>query len=656
MPSHADNSLSTLDLAAGAPLDSLAVVRIDGAERLDGLFELRVDARTADGLLDLDAAIGKHVTLTLRAGAVERPLDGLCARIEQRPAGPGFSAYLLELRPWLWWLTLASDNRIFQAKSVPDIVEAVFQAYPDAAYELKLNGSYAAREYCVQFHETDFDFVARLLQEEGIFYYFEHQAGRHVMVLADANDAFPACPGQATLDFMPAQAGARAQGAILEGAIGRQAVSSAYRATDYAFATPATSLFAQAATGPDAPAIYDYPGGYATKSAADALAKKRADALGAGARQLRGESDSRALVPGHTFTLSGHDRQDANTDWIVLEVRHDASHEQYRNSFCAIPLATAYRPARATPRARIHGAQTALVVGKSGEEIWTDEFGRIKVQFHWDRLGKGDENSSCWVRVAQMWAGQGWGAQFIPRIGQEVVVGFLDGDPDRPLVTGCVYNGSNALPYALPAEQTKSAIRSDSSKGGGGFNEIRFEDKKDAEELYLHAQKDMTTEVLHDAVRTVGNDDTAKIKQNQALTVEEGNQTVTIAKGNRTTAIDTGNDSLSVKGTRSVSVEGAETHANKADFSQTVDGGFTLTVKGDLTIDVQGKVTIKAGMELISQAGTSLTNKAGTELTNKAGTNLTNDAAISLSSKAGASQTVDGGGMLTLKGGLVKIN
>jgi len=320
-----------------------------------------------------------------------------------------------------------------------------------------------------------------------------------------------------------------------------------------------------------------------------------------------------------------------------------------------LPLVSAYRPQRKAMRPRIPGSQTAVVVGKAGEEIWTDQYGRIKVQFHWDRDGKNDENSSCWMRVAQMWTGKGWGAQFIPRIGQEVVVSFLDGDPDRPLVTGCVYNGSNTLPYALPAEQTKSAVKTQSSKGGGGFNEIRFEDKKDAEELYLHAQKDMTTDVLHDAVRNVGNDDTLKVEQNQ---------TITVAKGNRSAEISAGNDSLSVKGTRSVKVEGNETHKDLADFTQEVDGNYKLTVQGNLTIEVSGSISFKAGQgmsceagtSMSSKAGTSLTNEAGTELTNKAGTNLTNDGGVMLTNKAGASQTVDGGGMLTLKGGLVKIN
>ncbi len=647
--------LARIELLAQGPLHGAGIVALSGSEGIDQPFLLQVECLADSSTLSMEEAIGQHMTITLRYGATERLLDGMCAAIRHLPHGIGMARYVLELRPWFWWLTLSADNRIFQAKSVPDIVKAVFAAHGYNDYELKLNASYATRDYCVQYGESDFNFVSRLLEEEGIFYFFRHEEGRHVMVLADSSDAFNACPGQSTIDFMPAQVGGRELQAVLRGEVGQQAVSRAFRSTDYAFATPATSLYSQVESGNGKGSVYEYPGRYESKSVADATAKRRLEALGSHARELNAESDFRGITPGCSFKLSSHERDDCNIEWLVTEVQHQGNHEDYLNRFKALPLASTYRPQRKALRPHIPGSQTAVVVGKAGEEIWTDQYGRIKVQFHWDRDGKNDENSSCWVRVAQMWTGKGWGAQFIPRIGQEVVVSFLDGDPDRPLVTGCVYNGSNTLPYALPAEQTKSAVKTQSSKGGGGFNEIRFEDKKDAEELYLHAQKDMTTDVLHDAVRNVGNDDTLKVEQNQ---------TITVAKGNRSAEISAGNDSLSVKGTRSVKVEGNETHKVLADFTQEVDGNYKLTVQGNLTIEVSGSISFKAGQgmsceagtSMSSKAGTSLTNEAGTELTNKAGTNLTNDGGVMLTNKAGASQTVDGGGMLALKGGLVKIN
>jgi type VI secretion system secreted protein VgrG len=256
-----------------------------------------------------------------------------------------------------------------------------------------------------------------------------------------------------------------------------------------------------------------------------------------------------------------------------------------------------------------------MVVGKSGEEIWTDQYGRIAVQFHWDQIGQHNENSSCWIRVSQNWAGRSWGTIFLPRIGQEVVVSFLEGNPDYPLVTGCVYNAAYMVPYTLPDDQTKSTIKTNSSKGGSGFNELRFEDKAGSEEIFIQAQKDMNVTVLNNQTATITND-----------------RTVTVSKGNETHAVQTG--------TRTLTVKGNETHTNSGDYSLSVSGNYTLKVSGNLSIDVSGSIAVKSG--------TSFDNNAGTEMTNKAGTTLTN--------QASASQTVDGGGMLTLKGGLVKIN
>jgi type VI secretion system secreted protein VgrG len=318
------------------------------------------------------------------------------------------------------------------------------------------------------------------------------------------------------------------------------------------------------------------------------------------------------------------------------------------------------------------GAQTATVVGKSGEEIWTDKYGRVKVQFHWDQQGKKDENSSCWVRVAHGWAGQGWGMIFLPRIGQEVIVSFLEGDPDCPIVTGSVYNADKTVPYALPGEQTKSTIKGSSSKGGVGNNEIRFEDKKDSEEVYVHAQKDMTIKVENDRKTDVSHDDISTIKNDRTTTIQEGVEKLVVSKGDRVVQVDVGKETHDVKGERLITVTGNETHTNIADFTQKVTGNYELKVTGNLVIDVTGTISFKSAQSLTNEAGTELSNKAGTSLTNKAGTdlkndagmnltnkaamNLTNDAGIQLNNKAAAAQTVDGGGMLTVKGGLVKIN
>ncbi|KIH83444.1 type VI secretion system tip protein VgrG [Pseudomonas batumici] len=668
MPRPTDTN-TTLSLS-GAVMAPLFPESLSGEESLNQLGALTVTGYCVE-TLSMASAVASHVTLTLHNDAQKRPLDGLCAQIRQLPADATAERYSLQLRPWLWWLTLASNNRVYQNLSTSDIVTSIFKAHGFSDYELKLSGSYEPREYCIQYGETDFAFVCRLLEEEGIFWFFSHAEGRHTLVLADSNSAFVACPNGASIAYLGQQIGSRELQGIRSAQLSQQAVSGVYSATDYQFVTPTTSLYGRAEAEAGPKAVYEHPGGYTAKARGDALGKQRMDALRTQALRLIGESDCRWLQPGYTFTLTGHDDKAANIEWLLTSVSHDANHEHYRNRFEAIPKSVNYRPLRLTPKPTMH-TQTARVVGKAGEDIWTDEYGRIKVQFTWDRQGEKNENSSCWVRVAQGWTGKGFGMQFIPRIGQEVVVTFIDGDPDRPLVTACIYNGENTLPYALPANQTQSGIKTQSSKGGEGFNELRFEDKKDAEEVFLQAQKDLKVNVLNDTTATVGHDETLTVQNARTRTVKEGDETVTLEKGKRTVTLQTGSDTLDVKGSRTLKVGGDQTHTTGGNYTHTVSGNYQLTVDGNLTIKVTGTLTLQsggdltaksdanvsaqAGMALSNQAGTSLSNKAGTSLENKAGTTLTNDAGVSLMNKGGAEQTVDGGAMLTIKGGLVKVN
>lgn len=643
---------------------------ISGQETLNDLTQLSLKG-FSNSPLALPGSVASHITATLQNDDQQRSLDALVAEIQQLPADATAERYQLVLRPWLWWLTLASNNRVFQNLATSDIVTTVFKAHGFTDFRLSLTGSYEPREYCVQYGETDFAFVSRLLEEEGIFWFFTHEEGKHTLVLADSNDAFPPIPNGPEVPHLGQGIGVRELHGIRAAQYCLQAVAGTYSATDYEFTTPSTSLYSQAQAEAGPRAQYEHPGGYTAKARGDALTKQRVDGLRSQEKRLIGESDCRWLVPGHWFTLTGHDDASLNIDWVLTSVTHEADHEHYRNRFEAIPKATAYRPPRITPKPRMH-TQTARVVGKAGEEIWTDQYGRIKIQFPWDLEGKNDEASSCWVRVVLPWSGKGFGMQFIPRIGQEVIVTFIDGDPDRPLVTGCVYNGDNTLPYALPDNQTQSGIKTNSSKGGGGFNELRFEDKKDAEEVFLQAQKDLKVNVLNDSTATIGHDETLTVQNARTRTVKEGDETVTLEKGKRSVTIQTGSDTLDVKDTRTVKVGADQTHSTGGNYSHQVSGNFELTVDGNLTIKVSGTLTLQsggsltlktdadlaaqAGTSVTSTAGTSLTNQAGTSLTNKAGTTLTNDAGVSLTNKAAAEQTVDGGGMLTLKGGLVKVN
>lgn len=635
---------------------------LTGTESLNQIWEILIGGSSTQSTT-LSDAIATHITATLHNDANQRSLDALVAEIRQLPADATAERYQLVPRPWLWWLTLASNNRVFQNLSTSDIVTTIFKAHGFTDFKLSLSGSYQPREYCVQYGETDFAFISRLLEEEGIFWFFTHEDGKHTLVLGDSSDAFPPIPNGPKVPYLGQGIGVRELHGIRSAQYSVQAVSGVYRATDYAFATPTTSLYSQAEALAGPLSMYEHPGGYIAKARGDALTKQRVDGLRSQEKRLIGESDCRWLVPGHWFTLTGHDDASLNIDWVVTSVTHDASHEHYRNRFEAIPKATAYRPPRVTPKPRMH-TQTAQVVGKAGEEIWTDQYGRIKIQFPWDRDGKNDETSSCWVRVVLPWSGKGFGMQFIPRIGQEVIVTFIDGDPDRPLVTGCVYNGDNTLPYALPDNQTQSGIKTNSSKGGGGFNELRFEDKKDAEEVFLQAQKDLKVNVLNDSTATIGHDETLTVQNARTRTVKEGDETITLEKGKRTVTIQTGSDTLDVKDSRTVTVGADQTHNTGGNYNHKVSGNYELTVDGNLTIKVSGTLTLQSGgdftaksdLSLSHLAGTSITQKAGTSLENKAGTTLTNDAGVSLTSKAGAEQTVDGGGMLTIKGGLIKVN
>ncbi|WP_343573134.1 type VI secretion system tip protein TssI/VgrG [Pseudomonas sp.] len=658
-----------LSLTASA-LTELYPQSVSGHEVLNELPQVSLLGISVCSLI-LSGAVGTHITTLLDHDGKKHPLDALIAEIHQLPADATADRYQLVLRPWLWWLTLASNNRVFQNLFTSDIVTTIFKAHGFTDFKLSLSGSYEPREYCVQYGETDFAFVSRLLEEEGIFWFFTHEEGKHTLVLADSNDAFPPIPNGPKVPYLGQEIGVRELHGIRSAQYCLQAVAGTYSATDYEFTTPATSLYSQAQAEAGPRAQYEHPGGYTAKARGDALTKQRVDGLRSQEKRLIGESDCRWLVPGHWFTLTGHDDAALNIDWVLTSVTHEADHEHYRNRFEAIPKTTAYRPPRTTPKPRMH-TQTAKVVGKAGEEIWTDQYGRIKIQFPWDLQGKNDEASSCWVRVVLPWSGKGFGMQFIPRIGQEVIVTFIDGDPDRPLVTGCVYNGDNALPYALPDNQTQSGIKTNSSKGGGGFNELRFEDKKDAEEVFLQAQKDMKVNVLNDSTATIGHDETLTVQNARTRTVKEGDETVTLEKGKRSVTIQTGSDTLDVKDTRTVKVGADQTHSTGGNYSHQVNGNFELTVDGNLTIKVSGTLTLQsggsltlktdadlaaqAGTSVTSKAGTSLTNQAGTSLTNKAGTTLTNDAGVSLTNKGGAEQTVDGGGMLTIKGGLVKVN
>jgi len=650
-------SQATSVLSVTTPLgaDVLLLDAFEGVEAVSQPFKFILTMRSDQTGLDPTAIVGKSVTVKMAVpSGPERYFNGIVSRFLHSGGDTTFSSYSAELVPTLWLLTLSRDRIIHQNKTAPDIIKAVLGEFA-VTFDAKLTGTYGTREYCVQYDETSFEFISRLMEEEGIFYFFTFSNGGHTMVLGDSTSAHVACSDAATLRYFPSQGGARMIDVVDQLHYENRLVSQKFEYSDYDYLQPSTPLLAEVSGASGKGKRFEYPGNHTVVADGKQRATVQSEGSQLNVAGCRGTSYCYPLVAGTKFTLSEHKRTALNTSWILRSVTHKASTVSYNNAFEVFAATVPFRAPRVTPLPRVAGSQTALVVGPSGEEIWTDEHGRIKVQFHWDRVGVKDENSSCWVRVSQTWAGLEWGSLFLPRIGQEVVVSYVDGDPDRPIVTGSVYNSENKTPVALPSMQTQSTIKSRSSKQGAAGNEMRMEDKKDAEEFYFHAQKDMKVEIENDL----------------ATTVMAGAEVHTVTKGDRTVDVQTGKEIHNVKGTRALTVTGNETHTNKADFTHKVTGNYELKVTGDLVIDVTGAITIKSGKTWAATAGTTLTNTAGTALTNKAGTELTNQAGTGMKNKAGTTldseaammtakasgmQTVDGGGMLTLKGGLVKIN
>ncbi len=660
-------------MQVSTPLGS-DVLLPDALEATEGIsepFRLTLQMRSGDTGLDASQIIGHGVTVTLQIpDGPKRYFHGIASRFSHTGGDREFAHYSADVVPKLWLLTLSRDRVIWQAKTVPEIVKAVLGQF-GVSFSDKLSSSYSALDYCVQYDESAFDFISRLMEAAGIFYFFTFAAGSHTMVLADAASQHPDCADAKSVRFMPDTGTRHTIDSIASFELEQRLVAQQQILGDFDPIHPSTSLLADASGDSGKGSWFDWAAGHLTVDAGKALAKLRLQACQIDGRVLRGDSYVYPFTAGTKFTLKEHFRGELNTTHVLRRVQHSARDELYRNSFEAFPASVPFRPPLLTPRPRVAGSQTAQVVGPDGEEIWTDQYGRIKVKFPWDRLGKPDDSCSCWVRVMQPVAGAGFGALMLPRVGQEVVISCVDGDPDRPLVTGCVYNGENAPPVALPGKQTQTVLRTRSSKQGTEGNEIRLEDKKDSEEFYLHAQKDMKVEIVNSL----------------SVTLTEGGETRTLEKGDLSTELKTGNETHQVKGTRALTIGGDESHTNEGQYTQEVSGDYTLKVTGNLTLDVSGDITIKsaqglslkAGAELSNQAGTALTNKAGTSLTNQAGTALTNKAGTSLTNQAGtgltnqagttldnkgmminhkasAMQTVDGGGMLTLKGGLAKIN
>ncbi len=515
------SALFVLDIQGVSGLSR--VVRFSGHEGMSALFEFHVEL--AGDAIDLRQIIGKEATLTIEGIEVPRFVHGIISHVQYSGHSRRYTLYELSLVPPLWKLLHRTNCRVFQPADTQTILKKVFK---DAGLNKKnirfdLNASYGERNYCVQYRESDFAFVSRLMEEDGIFYFFEHGAKKTTLVLADHPGAHKPITGAPRVWFN-ACSHVREREHIEYMRFAETIRPGKISLRDFNFKEPDDPLDVNADAERDVDLeIYDYPGEYQESSEGgphmgSSMAKIRLESMQTAKRQGSGGSDCPRLTPGFNFTLAGHlKRPDLNRGYLLTRVMHHGRQPQvldedgqgsfhYSNDFVCIEDSVPFRPPRITPRPIVRGVQSAKVVGPDSEEIHTDDQGRVKVQFHWDRDGEFNHDSSCWVRISQLWAGNGWGTMFIPRIGHEVLVDFIEGDPDRPIITGRVYHGKNNLPYPLPDEKTKSTIKSNSSIGGGGFNELRFEDRKDAEQIFFHAQREMDTCVRHDSMESVLHD------------------------------------------------------------------------------------------------------------------------------------------------------
>lgn len=646
-----------LSLTTPLPYDQLLITRLRASEGISQLFRYELEIVHEHGeagnepfYVDPKKLIGQPMSVRARQvagdGEIERHFNGICVRFSQGNRNTLFTSYNAEVVPRVWLLTQIRQSRIFQNKSVSDILRTVLEGF-EVSWEIQ--EKHEPRNYCVQYRESDWDFASRLMEEEGIFYFFEHREEGHKLIVADTPQAHKDLQSKNKIPFEMVRASITEQwvGSILSWHVDDKVKTGKTTLWDYNFELVGKRL---EATEPSRFDIgqntklesYDYPGGYAKTfdgvnrgggvqsgelnkvfQENKKTAKIRQQELDVAYKNSFGISDCCSLTPGYKFELTEHPVSTYNGKHVIVSLNTTATQSPayisdemvsncYTASFVCISHGKSdsppFRPNRTTPTPTVQGTQTAVVVGPSGEEIFTDKYGRVKVQFHWDREGHQDEGSSCWVRVAQTWAGNKWGTMFIPRIGMEVLVDFLEGDPDRPIIVGCVYNPENMPPYTLPDEKTKSTIKSNSSKGGSGFNEIRFEDKKGSEQIFIHAEKDKDIRVKndlkeiinHDRHLIVENDQYEKVKKDKHLDVT-GNQT---EKFGGSVAQNIGGSHDVKIGQKYAADAGTEIHL-KAGMNATIEAGTNLTLKvgGNFVNINPGGIFIKGTMVMINSGG-----------------------------------------------------
>ena len=682
---EADDQPVRVSFLPDAETAEWTVAGLQLSERFNQPYELRLDLRTTNLGAEPAQLLGVSATVIIERGALNREICGIIESVEDGLADHDALIATVVIVPALMALSQRKTSRIFQEKTIPEILQEVLEEglgpYERTVDVEFLAGSYAAQEYTVQYQETDLDFVERLMEEYGITYRFKHEDGAEVLMLLDSDAAYVDVTSFGNMDgVLPV--------VLRDGSSGqREDIRAFHRESKLRPTAARTMVFdwlapqsLQEAENVEAAEleingaalepereVYEHEAptttyGYRTSgldfAAVEQQTKLRRKVQQRDAVRCFGVSTVTGLTPGQKFELLDHPQAELEGQYLVISVEHSAGTltnssipgEDYVNRFECIPLAVEWRPARRWPKPRITSMQTATVVGPSGEEIHTDEHGRIKVQFHWDRDGAFDENTTCFIRVVQPWAGNGWGFVFLPRIGMEVAVTFIDGDPDRPIVTGCLYNGANLPPYGLPDEKTKSTIKSESSPGGNGFNELRFEDAAGAEEIYIHAQKDFNEEVLNDHNTHVGNNQTNTVEVDQEQTIH-GNQTE-IVDGNQDVTVNTdrivhvvGNFDETIDGSETRTVTGNVTETFSANETRTITGNQSETISGSVTHTITGDVTdtISGGVTQTITGAVTQTITGGATITTPATYNVTATGGITMNAPAGYKVIAPGG-------------
>jgi type VI secretion system secreted protein VgrG len=642
-------------------------------EELGRLSEYQLDLLSTKGDVNLDDILGKNVTVKLALPDDKtRYFNGYVTRFSQGHMYGRYHRYSAVVRTWLWFLTRTADCRIFQEMTVPDIVKKVFEDHPAADFKFELTGTYRKWNYCVQYRETDFNFISRLLEHEGIFYYLRHTDGHNTVVLTDSTSKLTASPGYEEIPFVAPERIVRPElEHITSWDFSREVQPGVFVHDDYDLERPSVELKTRKPLAREyAPSdyeVYDYPGLYVQKSDGDQYADVRINELGSQFELAHASTNSKGVRVGSLFTLKDCPREDQNCEHQIVAASYDLEFSEYEAmpegagtryscSFVAMTSKQQFRPRRTTPKPFVQGPQTAMIVGPGGDEIYTDKYGRVKVQFHWDRLGKKDQNSSCWIRVSHPWAGKAFGGISLPRLGQEVIVDFLEGDPDQPIITGRVYNAEQMPPWELPANKTQSGMLTRSSLGGSAANAnaIRFEDKAGAEQVWIHAEKNQDIEVEndethwvgHDRTKTIDHDETTHVKHDRTETVDN-NETITIGV-DRTEKVGS-NETISIGANRTEDVGVNETVTIGSNRDMTVGASETLTValQRTHTVGVNETISVGAAQEITVGAAQMVTVGAVQAIT--VGASQSTNVGAAQSTAVGAARSITVGASQSTK-------